>query len=260
MNHLFKTFSVFIICFLLFLQYSVAQDITADTVIANNYIEKAKILAKVRNFDSSTIYYIKASQLFYKYFQSTKELSHSDTALVYRYVDCQNQVGIDLQTLQLYDSSISILKQAIQTSIFFVGKNNKLVARSFNIVGNDYKIKCILDSAFVYHKIALQIRISLFGEKHTDVANSYNNIGNDYTDKNEYDMALEYHYQALQIRLELQGENKVVVADAYNNIGFIYRNKCEYNKALDYYSKALKIYSELLGADSREVALCIENI
>ncbi|MCD4795539.1 MAG: CHAT domain-containing protein [Bacteroidales bacterium] len=267
-----------------------AQDITADTVLANQHFKTAEEYYTNKSYDTAIVYFEKASILYEKH------------KLWRKYLLSETKHGKCCQKLWQIDQAITIIKPAIEKTLLHINENDAVVAdayhrlglqyyyqskndstlfywkktlmirkeifgekhikaaKAYNNVGIVYVDKSEYDKALQYHFKALQMRRELFGEKHTDVAASYNNIGVIYVEKDEYDLALKYYYKSLQIKKELLGEKHIEVAGSYNNIGIVYRNKDEYDLALQYYFKSLRIKKELLGEKNISVARSYNNI
>ena len=267
-----------------------AQNITADTTLANKHFETAKEYFKNKSYDTAIVCYEKASILYEKH------------KLWRRYLLSETRHGECFQKQWQIDKAIATIKPAIEKTLLYINENDTIVADAYNIFGVQYYYQSINDSTLFYWKKALkirkkilsenhikvahsynnigivywnkseydlalqyyfkslQIKRELFGEKHTSVASSYNNVGIIYFDKNEYDLALQYYFRSLQIRKELLGEKHILLAGNYNNIGVVYNDKNEYDLALEYYLKALQIRKELLGEKHTSVALNYNNI
>ncbi|MEA3450461.1 MAG: CHAT domain-containing tetratricopeptide repeat protein, partial [Bacteroidota bacterium] len=225
-----------------------AQNITADTTLANNYFAKAKVFKDSTQYDSAIVYFEKASQLY------------QNNNLWLKYLQSETQHGYCYQKQWQLNQAIAIIKPAIENTLLHTNENDTIVADAYNIVGLQYYYQSKNDSTLFYWKKTLEIRKNIFGEKRTDVARSYNNIGIVYINKSEYDKALEYFSKSLEIYLELLEENHTYVASAYNNIGCAYSNKLEHDKTLEYYFKCLEIKLELFGEKHNDVAMSYNNI
>ena len=269
---------------------SFTQDITTDTALANNYLEKASIFHDSLQYDSAMVYLEKASALYQEYEQWSNYLqSERKRGVCYR-----EQWQLDLaiatikpaihKTIQHIDEKDSIVAVAYyalgllyyyqsknDSAIFYMdktaeiakelfGDKHKLVADSYNNIGVFYKNVNEFDLALKYQFRSVEIKKELLGEKNADVAMSYMNIGNVYVEKNEYDLALQFHFESLRIKEELHGEKHPDVAASYMNIGYVYNNQNEFDLALQYYFKSLDIRKELLGEKNTDVALTYLNI
>ncbi len=212
-----------------------AQNITADTTLANKHFETAKEYYENKSYDTAIVYFEKASILYEKHEQWRKYLLN------------ETKHGECYQRQWQLDNAISIIKPAIEKSLLNINGNDTIVANAYFILGYPYYYKSKLDSSLLYFKKALQIRKELLGEKHIDVAKIYNNIGNVYSNLNEYNLALESHFKALKIRKKLLGKKHTDVTDSYNNIGVVYWSINEYDLALKYYFIALNTSKEMFG-------------
>ena len=236
-----KILSVLLIL-IIYPQLSFAQDITADTTLANSYFEKAIIFQDSAQYDSAIVYFIKASALYQEHKQWRK------------YLQSETRHGVCYQKQWQLDQAIATIKPAIERTLLHFNENDTIIAHSYHILGLQYYYQSKYDSTLFYWKKTLQIRKELHGEKHTYVASNYNNIGLVYWNKNQYDLALEYQFKSLKIRKEILSEKHNDVATSYYNIGLIYWNKNQYDLALQYQFKALQIRKELLDEKHTDVA------
>lgn len=287
--------AVVILCFICFLLISVdsfTQTITADTTLANQYIDLAMKYENDFQLDSAIFNAERAQTIHIKYF-GEKSLKNAgilhmlgrlyysqneyDLALEYNFKALQirkeilgekhpdvaaslNNIGVVYYDKGEYDKVLEYYFQTLQIDKEIRGEKHIYVADSYDNIGNAYNALDDYDKALEYHFKALQIRKEILGEHHALVANSYNNIGLDYSEKGEFDKALEYYSNSLQLFKEIFGENHVDVANSYHNIGLVYTDKGEYDKALEYYFKSLQIRRELFGENHPDVAASYNNI
>jgi len=226
------------------------NNITADTILANQYIDIAKKLLPTYQFDSVYFYLDKAQPLYIKHL-GEHSLKNANALHV---------KGIACYYSAKFDSALVYYFKALQIRKDILGDSHILVAASFNNIGNIYLNKSQLDEALDYFTKSLEIRRQCLGEKHADVAASYNNLGLVCYSKSEYDKALEFHFKSLTLRRELLGDRHNDVAISYNNIAVVYFFNSEYDKAMEYYQKCLDIWSQLYGSAHNYVATCYLGI
>ncbi len=292
--------------FLLAVEVSFAQDkitdaiknyTSADTVIANEWLNKGKALSDDAKYDSSNIYFGNALEIYKQLAEKSSDTKYWETV-----VFASNSVGWNLLMKGDNDSALSLLMKTLELGISKLGENNKEVAQSYNNIGTVYwyngeydkalemhntslAIKSIvfgessLESSvshvnigLTYHKMgeyemalnhfhkALEIAVPVYGENHGLIASNYNNIGNVYLFKGDYEKALEYQLKALSIRKNVYGENHPVVATSYNNIGLLYGSMGDYDKEIEFYQKSLAIRLSAFGENHPGVALVYGNI
>ncbi len=245
-----KAIKIITVLFVLMLssQFSIGQDITTDTTLANNYIETAKEYYKNKSYDTAIVHFEKASLLYKKH------------QLWRKYLQSETNHGQCYQKQRQLEKAIATIKPAIKKSLQYINENETIVADAYNRLGFMFYYKSDLDTVIFYWKKTLQIKKELLGEKHIDVATCYNDIGIIYKFLSKYDLALKYLFKALEIKKELLGEKNNQVASGYNNIGQIYYAKQEYDLALQYYSKSLQIKKELFGNNNIDIAWLYNNI
>ena len=243
--------ALLIACLLLNGLISYGQDNnSADTILADNYYNKATQFKNNYAKDSAIFYALKASDIYIKYFG---------------YNSLKNAKVLQLLGTACYDASeynktLEYWTETLNIRLKLLGSKHSLVAKSYNNLGVLYHDLSDYDKAMECYKKSLEIRLALFGENNEDVAASYSNMSIVFEETGEFDKALEYSFKGLQIRLGLFGEKNIDVASSYCNIGIAYYDKSDYNKALEYYLKEVAISEELLGDSTVEIAGTYNNI
>lgn len=80
----------------------------ADTMIANQYVNKAKTLAAKARFDSSTIYYEKANRIY------EQAIAHTaDSSLWQKYITSLTNIGVNYYRKGEYRQSLEQLQRAL---------------------------------------------------------------------------------------------------------------------------------------------------
>jgi CHAT domain-containing protein len=219
-----------------------------DTIIANEYFNKAEKLYKDAQYDSSTFYFDKASVIYEK----EKEYE--------KYSKCYYKIGNNFKKKGEYKSALRYLNKSLDIGLNKLDSNNLVIAQNYHNIGNIYFIRSEHDKALEYHHKALLIFVETCGENHPNVSSSYFNIGRTYFHKCEYDKSLDYTHKSLSINLQDLGEKHPLIARNYTNIGNIYFVKVDYDKALEYYNKSLLIQIEILGEVHHDIAISYMNI
>ena len=262
----------------------------ADTASANILFANADTLKKTAKYDSSNVYYEKAS-LIYK---QAKDFE--------KFITCYNNIGENLNQKRDSQRAIEYLTEAVDICLNQFGPKHPAIAQSYKCLGDAYNNAGDTEKAFDFHNKSLSIRLELFGENHPDVASSYIGIGNDYLDKGEYDkslesykaalsialatvgeydfrtavsylslatayfyqndvdLAIEYLQQSLRISLKVLGNKHPMVAGTYNNLGAIYLFKEDYDNAIKYLTESASVAINIFGENHPDVARSYENI
>jgi len=261
----------------------------SDTILANNYLSIADSFSYIGKYDSSILFYERASEIYktavekiesenrgigqtekqptMKRFTDSPYHPFSDSVrnLLSRYwekyISCQNQIGWNLGYIKgEYDKGLEHLEMALNVGLNKLGKEHLQVAKSYNAIGTINAIKANEDDAMEYFNMALFILKKQFGEYHRKVATTYDNIGAIFEQKSDYFTALDYHQHSLFIRLKILDPRHLDVAYSYSNMGVVYMAIDEYDKAYDYFNKALSISIEIFGEHHLEVSVCYTNI
>lgn len=130
-------------------------------------------------------------------------------------------------------------------------KNDKLRAKSLNLIGVVYRNIGNYDKAIGYYKNALH-----FAEESNDssqIAYSYNNIGGIYRLVGNYPLTLEYVLKALKIFESMN--DKEGMAFCTINIGLVYKNQQDFTKALEYLNYTLKLREVIKDKSGKALAL-----
>ncbi|QMU30545.1 CHAT domain-containing protein [Adhaeribacter radiodurans] len=224
------------------------KPIKYDPALARKWYNQALNLQEKGDYNSSILLFEKASALYKKHSQWTKQ------------IDCDNEFSHTLFMMGRYNEALQTANQTLQESLEkFKGDSTKIVKSYINL-GNVLQVKGEFEKALAYQVTALRIRRSIFGDTHPDVANSYDQIGTIYFDKGEYDKSLGFHLKSLQIKRILFTETNPNIANSYHYIGGIYLLKSEIDKALEYFNKAVQIRRAAFGEIHKDVAFTYNNI
>ena len=221
-----------------------------DTSLASHYFRQAKTLAARARFDSSTIYYEKANQI---YEQLT---AHSaDSALWQTYLTSLTNIGINHYRKGNYQQSLEQLQKALTLGLKKFGARHVAVVDISSHLGIvHFYLGNYARSLDLHHQV-LEKRLEFFGSDHPQVADSYNNLAMIFGRKNDYQQSLSYFKKALAIFLKSFGENHTLVACAYHNLGTTYQKMCDYERALESYHKSLAIDLKLSGENNPDVGM-----
>jgi serine phosphatase RsbU (regulator of sigma subunit) len=154
-------------------------------------------------------------------------------------INTLNRLGKQLYILNIYDTSESYAKQALELSekIKFI----KGQATAYNILGNIYVDQANYPEALKYHQASLDIRLKLGDKK--GIGASYNNIGLIFQRRGNFPEALKSYLKALQIKEEIKDVTGCAVT--YNNIGTVYKEQGNYTESYKNHLSALKLFEKL---------------
>ena len=175
-----------------------SQDIASDTISAKQYYMLGDKYYEDWNIDSSSIYYLKAANVYKQIAEKNK-----DTLMWEKHIRCLYDVSWNLKSQSQFESTINLLDSALNLCLNYLEEKHLLTATLYVGYGNVYSDKAEFNKALEHYFKALEILLTLYGDKHSKTAVSYNNIGIVYHQKAEYDKALEYYFKGLEIRLEL---------------------------------------------------------
>jgi CHAT domain-containing protein/tetratricopeptide (TPR) repeat protein len=297
---LLKSFKIYIGFTIIFLitgniQCFSSYNFRQDTVIANVFFEKAKLLEDSAQYDTTISYYEKAAEIY------------KANKLWVRHIECKN--GIIYQLLENKpDKDLQILAwKNIDLATKNLGSTHYCTGDCYSVLGDIFSKHEMVDSAFQHFSKAMQIwkhdeknlqlRISkahhnlaktysdkgeadlailnynkalniLFNHKEkyqTKIADIYNDIGVMYYYSEQLDSCLHYYINAFEILKIHYGPNHTKLTGLYNNIGLIYDMQGKYSEAIEYYNKAIDISLEKTPNDPslvlyyNNIAICYKN-
>ncbi|MFX0066021.1 MAG: tetratricopeptide repeat protein [Candidatus Hermodarchaeota archaeon] len=119
--------------------------------------------------------------------------------------------------------------------------NKRIIALSFNMLGNIFSSKNEPDKTLEYYQKALALFEKL--EEKQFIAFVLSNTSGIYLGKGELNKAIEYQQRMMSIYKDLG--NKQFIGWGLAKIGYSYQMKGELDQALTHYQKSLALYKEL---------------
>ena len=268
-----------------------------DTVTARNWITQAEKFRNAFKFDSSSVCYEKAGQIY-----DTLLETEDNPDLWAGRIHCWNEIGYNHRRLGTYDHGMKILKKAqelgkthltndhpemisnyynigfillntehhqealdhfqkaLDLGIPSLGESHMLVNTNNICIGHVYKELGKYDDAIKYYQRFLSLAIPSVGEDHIKVAYAYSGIAEAIYYKTEYDAAIEFEQKAIDIVIKLTGGNNPELGDCYNHMGVYYEYKGFFEESMQYFQKALNLFFSTLGEDHFLVANTYTNL
>jgi len=160
--------------------------------------------------------------------------------------------GEDKYALHLFDKSLSIRKQTLQSS-------DPSLADTLIAIARVHYIDCNFERALELYKQALIIFQQGFGDDDLTSAMTYTNMGVVCKAQEKYFEALDYHLKALEIRKRHLPSDHFRFGTSYNNMGEVYQGSGQYDIALKYYEFALEVYKKSLPSRHIYIAILLLN-
>lgn len=208
-----------------------AQDIIADTILANEYYKKA-YSSYSKNFFDSCNFYLSLSNYYY--------IKHIDVCKK-KIANVYNFKGATFYNLFNIDSSLFYYKKSLELKYSYLEPNNSELAKININIGQMYSRKNLYTEAMSYYSVGLEIFLQNEKENIENIANVKNLIGILYNEMGFYDKALANFFEVLRIYNSIYTADNIQIANTYNNIGGIYWSKNEKQLAAEYFQKALEI-------------------
>ena len=287
-----KKLTIFLTLFLVVLlpeiAYSIDTPSLSDTLIAQQYLDKADSCNHEAEFESAVKYYGMAADIYLslKYW---KKYTHSQIWKTYMLIDlsryeeaiqtmnesiseankyfppnnmyafnCKVKRAIVYYILSQYVKNIQDLKEAVDLFMTNDARDSKLglgvLASAYAEWGNNYLEIGKLDSAIIMFKKTLDIRNDIYEPNHELIVDCYNNLGIVYVYYGDYALAETYMLKALQGREANLGFAHPQTAWSYTNLAILNLDMGKYEIALDYALKGLKSRKEYLPPDHIDLA------
>ncbi|OFY66501.1 MAG: hypothetical protein A3H98_00395 [Bacteroidetes bacterium RIFCSPLOWO2_02_FULL_36_8] len=268
---------------------SFSQTYLNDSLLAKKFQIKADSFSGVSQFDSSIIYFEKASVIYEKYkktasylncinriawrffmkgdwnksmqiYEQALTIGKTDTNLYVKAI-CQtaNGIGVLYSERGEVDSALYYLRFSVRFKQKFLDPGDLSLAATFNNMGNLLRISGRFDRALYYLNEALKIYLTNPKISY-DLSNTYSNIGIIYLGQQDYESALDYYQKALKILNESSGEKFIQTASVLNNMGVVYEQTGRYKQAKEYYSKSLLLRLKILPEDHYDIADSYNNL
>ncbi len=270
---------------------------SSDTLTARNWITQAVQFQNAFKFDSSSIYYGKAGQIYH-----TLLKTEANRVFWAKAIHCMNEIGYNHRRIGTYDQGMEILKQAqelgkihltddhpeiisnhynigfilllteqhhdalahfqkaLDLGISTLGESHMLVNTNNICIGHVYKELGKYDDAIKNYNRFLSLAIPSVGEDHIKVAYTYGGIAEAMFYKNRFDTAIEFEQKAIDIIMRLFGEKNPELGNCYNRMGVYYEYKGFFEESFQYYQKALNLLFNTLGKDHFLVACIYTNL
>ncbi|MGD2036187.1 MAG: tetratricopeptide repeat protein, partial [Bacteroidales bacterium] len=250
-----------------------------DDSLAFRYFEKATLLTRQRNYDSSLYYFDRAAVLFLnegirdKYVEtltkkafvlSYQNMIDSANSLIDKTIQLSRRLDNDSSRLLVdaydlkgrlmtgysdFEGAIRYMQMALYSSIEVYGEDHRKTSSAHGNLGIVYSFDGQYRKTIYHCTRASDIIRKKYGEDHPSIASSYNTIGNVYIDLGKLDSAQLMHEKALAIRKKVLGENHLNTAASYSNLSVIYYEKGDYQKALNYEKSVFAIRKSVFGEE-----------
>ena len=251
--------------------------------------KQAELLRKKAEYDSSYTYYKRASDAFRKkkdwksliateiaiadYYRIKGQLDEAlrkigDAELLGRlnldttsisFADLYHKKGIILSDKGDFEQSNGFLNKSIALRIRLNGKNDTLLALSYNGLGTNFLYQGKIDESFNFYSKTIAIALAGHKTKDEDFAMFYQNLGIAYINKGDYEKAVKYFLESLEINKNVLSAFDPKLAQIYQNLGMLYAMTDRYEDALNYFKQAEEIYINKFGNKHQNLASIYNN-
>ncbi|MFY0591812.1 tetratricopeptide repeat protein [Roseivirga sp.] len=176
-----------------------------------------------RKYDSTTIYYVKALELY----TQAEDIDGQGLA--------NDRLGVNYSMQQKYAEALNYYKGAIQ--LRKQAEDTMSVHFSYGNIGLLYKKIGEYDLALHYYLKSLEIKEHL-GYK-VSIGKVLNNIGNLYQETGDYDLAIDALEQSIEMKKELF--DTLGWSFSLDNIGAVKQSQGDYGEAISYHLESLEL-------------------
>lgn len=214
----------------------------ADTILANQYFNRAVQYSKLNQFDSAQAFFEQALNMY---------IEVEDWSGIVR---THNGLGYNFRDQGQFDRAMEHLGHALEMGLEKLGASHHEVALTYFHIGKVFRRKDSFDSSLHYYRKALDIDVNVLGPDHSWLGRIYLSMGMAIRGKFEYDSALVYMYKALQIWTKNHGDLSPNHGAVFTGLSIVYRAKQDYEQALKYANKSLDVRLKVLPPGHRSLA------
>jgi len=226
-----------------------------DTAFADHLINRAEQLRNEFKFDSSTVHFEKAAQIY-------EMLLKSETFQNYwgNYLHCLNEMGYNCRRISQYDKGLKYLEKARKAGQkHLVLDHPEIISNYYNIGFIYYRTQQYKEAIRNFQK-ALDLGIPSLGESSMLVNTNNICLGHVYKDMGYYDEALKYYNRFLLLAIPEFGQEHIKIAYTYDGIASVYYYKSDFERAIEYFIKTVNVKKRLFGENHPEVASTYHNL
>jgi CHAT domain-containing protein/Tfp pilus assembly protein PilF len=253
------------------------------------FYERAESLRIKSEYDSSLNYYKLASEAFRKkgdwesvikseigvadYYRIKGQLDEAlrkieDAEILARkkldttgisFASLFHKKGIILSDKGDFEQSNILLNKSIALRVKLNGKNDTLLALSYNGLGTNYLYQGQFDKSLDFYQKSIAIAINGNKSEDADFAMFYQNLGIAYASKGDYEKAVQYLLKSLEINKKVLSALDPKLAQIYQNLGRLYEMTDRNEEALDYFNQAEQIYLNKFGNKHQVLASIYHN-
>lgn len=195
-------------------------------ILIKNYDRIAKTYNRLRERDSSIIYFLKTAEI--------SQIAKDSTELGKAY----NNTGFIFWQGSKFDSAIHYFEKALEIRKKL--NNKEFLSSTLNNMGTVYYQWQIFDRALEYYFQSLEIKKEI--EDNFNVPLVLTNIGIVYKETNQPDKAIEYYKESIEYAKKY--ENIEGLGYAYNSIGSVYLS-INVDSSIYYFNKSLETYKSI---------------
>ncbi len=251
-----KLIIAFFLCSaIIFLCAGASAQTNSDTIQARKFRALADKYSNKLSFDSSTICYRKAANIYIHLAEIQK-----DTLMWREYLGCLGAISTNFSQQYQFENSKNVLDSALTVSLGVFGDKHIQTALVYHNFGILYYFEAKYDKSLEYLFKEAGIYRNNLNRDIKSLASNDRWVGLDYLDKGELDAAMDFTNKCIEILKGRPEENKPDLAEAYDQMASVCFSKSEFEKALEYYLISLAIYKEAFGEKNNSVANSYNNL
>jgi len=169
-------------------------------------------------------------------------------------------IGRVYGSMGLYDSSVELLEDALQSRVRIHGERHPEVALAHVALGNAFCELGQLDMCAEHLDTALTMQKELLGADALPVAPTLKAHGRVAQLRGDLDLAERYYNDALSIFRQRQQERTTEAASVMNELASLYAYRSDFERAATVSRAALDIDRQVLGNDHPSVGIHVQNL
>lgn len=204
----------------------------SDTLLANEYTEKAHAFFNGANYDSALSYYEQAARIY------------RDYRVWDKYIKSLNGAGVQIRELKNYPKALGLVDSTYQIALEKLPPNHVQIGNCFNNYKSIYALMGDMEQLEIYTQKEIDILKENYGENHPKVAEAYRQTGVSYYYKDDYNKSMEYYLIARNILLQSDICDSLLLGRIYVSLGSGYRSLKKFSVSSFFYKEAIDLFGK----------------
>ena len=209
---------------------------TADTMVANTFIQKGRVYAAMGRREKASEMFEKAVQFQTKFFSA----DHPDLGYTY------GAIGLMYMDLDDGSKAFEYIDKAYQLQLQTLPHNHPDFSQTYEHFGDLYMKEFDYDRALEFYEKKLENQLKTLSEDHPTVIETYRTIGNAYWKNLDYEQTLVYYHKVLESELKRKRFGDSTLSKTFDQLATIYSERFDLDHQDVDLDEALKHYLKYL--------------